>query len=117
VRARVDHIPQRCRQNSLKCVWRAVEATAYFIVAEALTSAVRHAQATSARIAATVEDGWLRLEVRDDGIGGARMNGSTGLLGLRDRAAAVNGTLWFASPPGEGTRVAAALPIAAAQAA
>ena len=86
-------------------------------VAEALTNAVKHAQATSARVAATVEDGRLRLEVRDDGIGGARMNGSSGLLGLRDRAAAVNGTLWFESPPGEGTRVTAALPIAAAQAA
>jgi signal transduction histidine kinase len=44
-------------------------------------------------------------------------SGCGGLLGLRDRAAAVNGTLWFASPPGEGTRVAPALPIAAAQAA
>ncbi|HEY4428259.1 MAG TPA: GAF domain-containing protein [Solirubrobacteraceae bacterium] len=95
----------------------ALEATAYFIVAEALTNAVRHAQATSARIAAAVDDGRLRLEVRDDGIGGARMNGSSGLLGLRDRAAAVNGTLWFESPPDHGTCVAAMLPIAAAQAA
>jgi signal transduction histidine kinase len=95
----------------------ALEATAYFIVAEALTNVVRHAHATSAHVAAAVDEGRLRLEVRDDGIGGARMNGSSGLLGLRDRAAAVNGTLWFESPPGQGTRVAAALPIAAAQAA
>jgi signal transduction histidine kinase len=94
-----------------------LEATAYFIVAEALTNAVRHARATSALIAATVDDGRLRLEVRDDGIGGVRVNGSSGLLGLRDRAAAVNGTLWFESPPGGGTRVTAALPIVAAQAA
>jgi signal transduction histidine kinase len=94
-----------------------LEATAYFIVAEAFTNAVKHAQATSARIAAAAEDGLLRLEVRDDGIGGARLNGSSGLLGLRDRVAAVNGTLWFESPPGQGTRVAAVLPIAAAQAA
>jgi signal transduction histidine kinase len=94
-----------------------LEATAYFIIAEALTNAVKHAQATHARIGAAIDEGRLRLEVRDDGIGGARMNGSTGLLGLRDRAAAVNGTLWFESPPGRGTRVAAVLPIAAAPAA
>ena len=94
-----------------------LEATAYFIVAEALTNALKHAQARSARITASVEDGMLWLEVCDDGIGGARMNGSRGLLGLRDRAAAVDGTLSLESPPGEGTRVTASLPIAAAQAA
>jgi signal transduction histidine kinase len=89
----------------------ALEATAYFIVAEALTNAVRHARASSAQIAAIVEGGVLRLEVRDDGIGGARSNGSSGLLGLRDRAAAMNGRVLIKSPPGEGTVVAATLPI------
>jgi signal transduction histidine kinase len=91
----------------------ALEANAYFILAEALTNAVRHAQATSVQIAAVADGGVLRLEVRDDGIGGARTNGSSGLLGLRDRAAALNGELRLESPPGEGTVVTAMLPIPA----
>jgi signal transduction histidine kinase len=94
-----------------------LEATAYFIVAEALTNAVRHARASSAQIVAVVDHGVLRLEVRDDGVGGAGSNGGSGLLGLRDRAAALNGDLRVESPPGEGTVVSATLPISASQAA
>jgi signal transduction histidine kinase len=94
----------------------ALEATAYFIVAEALTNAVRHAHASSAQIIAIVEGGVLLLKVRDDGVGGARSAGSSGLLGLRDRAAAMNGELRIESPPGEGTVVAAKLPIPVSQA-
>ena len=88
-----------------------LEATAYFIVAEALTNAVRHARASTAQISAVVDGDVLRLEVRDDGLGGARINGSSGLLGLRDRAAALNGELRVSSPPGEGTVVGAVLPV------
>jgi signal transduction histidine kinase len=95
----------------------ALEATAYFIVAEALTNAVKHAHATNARIAAVVDRGVLWLEVRDDGVGGARADGSSGLLGLRDRAAALDGTLHIESPQGAGTVVAATLPIPTSQAA
>jgi signal transduction histidine kinase len=91
----------------------ALEATAYFIVAEALTNTIRHAHANSAEIAALVDGGVLRLAIRDDGVGGAHTNGSSGILGLRDRAAAVNGHLHVESPPGEGTVVAATLPIPA----
>jgi hypothetical protein len=57
-----------------------------------------------------VAEGALRLQVRDDGIRGARADGSTGLLGLRDRAAAVDGELRIESPPGAGTLIAAAIP-------
>jgi signal transduction histidine kinase len=89
----------------------ALEANAYFIVTEALTNAVRHARASSAQIAAAVDGGVLRLEVRDDGVGGAQSDGGSGLLGLRDRAAALNGDLRVDSPPGEGTVVTATLPI------
>jgi signal transduction histidine kinase len=88
-----------------------LEAAAYFIVAEALTNTVKHARAGRAAVTAVVDDGLLRLEVRDDGVGGARTEGSSGLLGLRDRAAALNGTLEVNSPPGGGTVVAATLPI------
>jgi signal transduction histidine kinase len=96
---------------------QALEANVYFIVAEALTNAVRHAEATSVQISAVIDNGALWLEVRDDGVGGARTEGSSGLLGLHDRAAALNGELHVHSPPGEGTVVAAILPIAAQQAA
>jgi signal transduction histidine kinase len=89
----------------------ALEAAAYFIIAEALTNTVKHAQASSARITAVLDGGVLWLEVRDDGVGGAVTDGSSGLLGLRDRAAALNGKLRIESPPGEGTAVAAVLPI------
>jgi signal transduction histidine kinase len=90
----------------------ALEATAYFIVAEALTNAARHACARSAQIV-VVDGAVLRLAVRDDGVGGARTDGSSGLLGLQDRAAAVNGELRIESPPGGGTVIAATIPIPA----
>jgi signal transduction histidine kinase len=94
-----------------------LEATAYFIVAEALTNTLKHAQADSAQVSALVSDGVLHVEVRDDGVGGARTDGSSGLLGLHDRAAAVDGELRVQSPPGVGTVIAAALPIPGSQAA
>ena len=59
----------------------------------------------------------LRLEVRDDGVGGASLNRSTGLLRLQDRAAAMGGELHIESPPGAGTTVTATLPIAVSRAA
>ena len=94
-----------------------LEATAYFIVAEALTNAARYANASSVEIVADVDGGVLRLSIRDDGVGGARPGGGSGLQGLRDRAAAVSGGLRIESPPGEGTVIAATLPIPDAQAA
>jgi signal transduction histidine kinase len=93
-----------------------LEAGAYFIIGEALTNAIKHARASSAQITAFVDDGMLWLEVRDDGVGGAVTNGSSGLLGLYDRAAALNGQLRIESSPGEGTAVAAWLPIPGSQA-
>jgi signal transduction histidine kinase len=90
---------------------RALEATAYFIIAEALTNTVKHAHAGSAEISARIEGDTLRLEIRDDGIGGAGSSTTTGLVGLRDRAAAMDGTLTVDSPQGGGTTIAAAMPI------
>jgi PAS domain S-box-containing protein len=87
-----------------------IEASAYFIVAEALTNVVKHSQAGSAQVAATVCDGWLRVEVRDDGVGGADP-GSHGLLGVDDRVAALGGRLRIDSPPGAGTVLTAELPL------
>jgi PAS domain S-box-containing protein len=89
-----------------------VEATAYYIVAEAMTNIAKHAAATSAHVTVRREDGVLRCEVSDDGRGGADASGGTGILGLRDRAEAAGGTLSVVSPPGRGTVVSAALPLA-----
>jgi signal transduction histidine kinase len=69
------------------------------------------AHASSARVTALVEDGVLHVEVRDDGVGGACTDGISGLLGLHDRVAAMNGDLRMDSPPGEGTVVAVRLPV------
>jgi signal transduction histidine kinase/ketosteroid isomerase-like protein len=85
--------------------------TAYFIVAEALTNAVKHADADSARVWAVVEDDVLHLEVSDDGVGGADPTRGSGLLGLTDRVAASGGSIQITSPPGEGTTIALDLPI------
>jgi signal transduction histidine kinase len=88
----------------------AVEATAYFVVAEALTNVAKHARAGRATVTARVEDGTFRLRVRDDGIGGARPDGS-GLLGLADRLAVLDGQLRIESPADGGTLVAADFPL------
>jgi signal transduction histidine kinase len=88
----------------------AIEATAYFVVAEALTNVAKHARARHAEVMARIEDGTLAVQVRDDGVGGARGDGS-GLIGLADRVAALDGELRVDSPAGGGTLVAADLPI------
>src|SRR3954469_14232962 len=88
----------------------AVEATAYFVVAEALTNIAKHARATRGTVRAHVEDGTLQIRVRDDGVGGARRDGS-GLLGLADRLAALDGQLRVETVAGGGTLVAADIPL------
>jgi signal transduction histidine kinase len=87
-----------------------IESSAYFVVAEALTNVVKHAQAHSAEVKASVQNGELRVEIRDDGVGGARADG-VGLVGLQDRVAALGGRLEVDSAPGVGTVVAAILPL------
>jgi signal transduction histidine kinase len=90
-----------------------VEATAYFVVSEALTNVVKHAQADAAGVSARVEEGQLRVEVRDDGVGGAGGDQTTGLGGLEDRVSALGGRLVLESPPGGGTRLFVSLPVSA----
>jgi len=89
----------------------AVEATAYFLVAEALTNVAKHARASAACVTASVADGVLHVEVGDDGVGGADREGH-GLVGLADRVAAMGGSLTVTSAPQQrGTRIAAAIPL------
>ena len=90
-----------------------IEASAYFFVAEALTNVAKHAQARRADVRASVDDRMLRVEVRDDGVGGADPAGH-GLVGMSDRVSALGGRLDIDSPPGAGTLLTASLPLSAA---
>jgi signal transduction histidine kinase len=90
----------------------AVEATAYFVVAEALTNTAKHAVAQRATVTARQADGRLRIEIVDDGVGGADIEAGTGLRGLEDRVAALGGTLRVDSRPGTGTAISVELPCA-----
>ena len=87
-----------------------VEAAAYFTVAEGLTNAARYASARHVEVEATRLDGHVRVEVRDDGRGGADPAAGTGLRGLADRVAAVDGHLDVISPPGGGTLLRVEIP-------
>ncbi|MBV9414318.1 MAG: sensor histidine kinase, partial [Solirubrobacterales bacterium] len=86
------------------------EATAYYVVLEALTNAGRHANAGQIAVQARLDGDLLALEVRDDGVGGAIELGERGLQGLRDRVEAIGGTFSVESLADCGTRVAAAIP-------
>jgi signal transduction histidine kinase len=89
-----------------------IEASAYFVVAEALTNVVKHSHAGRAEVRAWVEHGLLRIDVGDDGIGGANPNGH-GLVGLRDRVTALGGRLDVSNPAVGGTLLSATLPLPA----
>ena len=89
-----------------------VEAAAYFVVAEALTNVARYADATHAAVTVARSNGRLLVEVRDDGVGGADPAAGSGLRGLADRVAALDGRLDVSSPPGSGTVVRAEVPCA-----
>ena len=86
------------------------EATAYYVIAEAVTNAQRYSQATAIEVGAKVSRHLLCITVSDDGVGGANEVMSSGLQGLRDRVEAIGGTFELQSPPGRGTRVEAVIP-------
>ena len=90
-----------------------VEFSAYYIVAEALTNAAKHSGASLITVSAEVEqvDDALRVEVADDGVGGADFSGGTGLLGLKDRVNALGGRIDLHSPRGGGSRLCVVLPL------
>jgi signal transduction histidine kinase len=93
-----------------------IEASAYFVVAEALTNIMKHSHASHADVTASVKNGALEVDVRDDGIGGADPGGH-GLVGMADRVSALGGHLTIDSPAGCGTHVSARFPLPAAGAA
>jgi signal transduction histidine kinase len=89
----------------------AVEATAYFVISEALANVAKYASATRASVGADCRDTTLRVEVGDNGIGGADASRGSGIRGLQDRVAALGGRITIQSPPGQGTLVVAEIPI------
>jgi signal transduction histidine kinase len=89
-----------------------IEAAAYFVASEALANVVKHAHASNVTITVTRSDGWVRLEVADDGVGGADAGGGSGLSGLRDRVEALDGHLDVRSPAAAGTTLRAEFPCA-----
>jgi signal transduction histidine kinase len=88
----------------------AIEATAYYIIAETVSNAQRHAFASAIHVRAEHVKDTLRVEVLDDGVGGAVVGEGTGLVGLRARVEGLGGTLQVLSPAGGGTRILAVLP-------
>ncbi|HET9894443.1 MAG TPA: CHASE3 domain-containing protein [Streptosporangiaceae bacterium] len=87
-----------------------VEVAAYYVVSEALTNAVKYAQAPVVTVSMDVADEILRLRIHDDGIGGADPSAGSGLVGLRDRVEAVGGRIEIVSPPGQGTSLRVTIP-------
>jgi signal transduction histidine kinase len=90
----------------------AVERAAYYVVAEALANVAKHSGATRCSVFLRANGGWLFVEVRDDGVGGAVLTPGGGLAGLRDRVQALDGTLEIVSPAGGPTSLRIAIPVA-----
>ena len=107
-------VPVDCEVHVDERLSPAIEAAAYFVVAEALTNVIKYAEATEVAVTIRRESGDLIVEVSDDGVGGAVEGAGTGLRGLVDRLAALDGTLSVESPRGEGTRLQARIPCASA---
>jgi signal transduction histidine kinase len=87
-----------------------IEVAAYYVVAEALTNATKHAQAAGVTVRVRVTSGDLHLSITDDGIGGAIPGHGSGLIGLKDRVEALSGRLHISSPAGGGTTLTATIP-------
>ena len=88
-----------------------VEAAAYYVVAESLTNVAKYAHATSASVSVREDDGVLVVTVSDDGVGGADPAKGSGLRGLADRVAVLDGTLAVTSPRSSGTTIRAEIPL------
>jgi signal transduction histidine kinase len=109
--ARRSVVPVRLAVDVDRRLPESTEAAAYYVIAEALTNTAKHAEASEVTVRAGFDGGDLRLEIADDGIGGATSGGGTGLIGLKDRVEAVSGSLDVTSPASGGTLVVARIPV------
>jgi signal transduction histidine kinase len=108
--ARRAPLPVELNKEDHERLPEAIELAAYFVVAEALTNVAKYAGATHAKVNVARDNGRLVVEVADDGVGGADPAGGTGLRGLADRLAVIEGRLEVHSPPGRGTTIRARIP-------
>jgi signal transduction histidine kinase len=104
-------LPVKVEANGAERAPEALEAAAYYVVAEALTNIARHAHARQALVRVRRGEDRLVVEVSDDGAGGADLAAGTGLRGLADRVGALDGSLEVESAPGRGTTIRASLPV------
>jgi PAS domain S-box-containing protein len=105
-----SHVPVQIRRLPAGRLPQRVEATVYFLVAEALTNVVRYSAATRAELDVRAGRDLVSVQVRDDGCGGADPELGSGLRGLADRVAALDGSFELVSPPGRGTTICASIP-------
>jgi signal transduction histidine kinase len=104
-------VPVELDLSAVRRLPEPVEVAAYYVVSEALTNAAKHAQASVVNVELGIQEGIMQLAIRDDGIGGADVNRGSGLLGLRDRIEALDGTLEITSPAGNGTTLRIMVPV------
>jgi signal transduction histidine kinase len=109
--ARRSAIPMELEMSASGRFAERIEVTAYYVVSELLTNAVKHARAAVVRVAVDRTNGTLHLSVRDDGVGGADPARGSGLIGLRDRVEAIGGTIAIESAAGAGTAMLVSLPL------
>ena len=110
--ARRAPLPVELNRDARERLPESIELAAYFVVSEALTNVAKYADATHAQVNVARRNGKLLVEVTDDGVGGADPTGGTGLRGLADRLAVIEGRLEVQSPPGAGTTIRARIPCA-----
>jgi PAS domain S-box-containing protein len=111
--ARRSAVPVELHLRDVGRLPEPVEVGAYYVVAEALANATKYAQASEVQITVDADDAFVRLAIRDDGIGGADPSRGSGLIGLHDRVEALGGELEVRSVPGAGTTLTAEIPIPA----
>jgi signal transduction histidine kinase len=109
--ARRSVVPVSLELDLAERLSEAVEVTAYYVVSEALTNAAKYSGASAVDIAVVADEGVLRIQVRDEGRGGADAARGSGLVGLKDRVEAIGGTIRLTSPPGSGTILTVVLPL------
>jgi signal transduction histidine kinase len=108
--ARRSAVPVKLDLNVDRRLPESIEVAAYYVVAEALTNAAKHAQASEVSVSAVAADDELHLTISDDGLGGAVTGAGSGLIGLKDRVAVLAGRLDIFSPTGNGTTLKAVIP-------
>jgi signal transduction histidine kinase len=109
--ARRSAVPVKLDMRSDVRPTERVEVAAYYVVSEALANAAKYAHASVVHVEVEPVDRFLRVDVTDDGVGGADPARGSGLVGLKDRVEALGGTITIKSPPGEGTFMCVQLPL------